>query len=349
MKKFFLYLSKHYLKNFLIITFALTFTTVLIDFLQHINKIEGFNRKILYSFFRFEEYLAFVYPLAIIFAAVATLYNFVEKNYLIVLESLSYTRKRLLKPFIVVSFIIYLIFLALHFTDFAYANNNAEEIKAKSNMHTLENLFFKYNNSFVFAKKLDMINKKFKDVTLYTIKGQKVDTILHFKEAYFKDKKWIAKDIEEKKLHYKNGVPTGYDSKKIKELEILKGYYPKVIKLLYEGKRMRIDDGIRAYILSKKQNIDTTKIVSSLLSKIIMPLYAIFLIVIIFYYTPISKRFFNKGKYLFYSIGSALLLWTLLYSLNMLSLAGTINPWLGQPLVIGVLALYAMYCYVRLD
>ena len=349
MKKIALYIAKHYLKNFLIITLALTFTTVLIDFLQNINKIEGFNRKILFSFFRFEEYLAFVYPLSMIFATVATLYSFIQKNYLIVFESLSYSRKRLLTPFLVVAFLIYLLFFFLHFTNFAYANNNAKEIKAKSNMQSLENLFFKYDDSFVFARELDIVHKKFKDVTLYKVKEQKLDTISHFKEAHFQNKKWIAKDIEQKRLNYKNGVPIGYDSKKIKELEILKGYYPKVIKLLYEGKRMRIDDGIKAYFLSKQQNIDTTKIISALIAKILMPLYAIFLIVIIFYYTPISKRFFNKGKYLFYSIGSALLLWTLLYSLNMLSLAGTINPWLGQPVVLALLALCALYCYVRLD
>ncbi len=349
MKKLFVYLAKHYLKNFLIITLALTFTTVLIDFLQHINKIEGFNRKILYSFFRFEEYLAFVYPLSMVFAAVSTFYTLIQKSHLIVIESLSYQRKTILKPFVIIAFLIYLLFFALQFTNFAYANNGAEEIKAKGDMQTLQNLFFKYNDSFVFAKKLDIVHKRFEDVTLYRKKGEKLQEILHFKEASFDNNRWIAKDIKKKILHYDGRKPIGYDMKSIKELEILKGYYPKVIKLLYEGKRMRIDDGIRAYILSKEQHIETKKILSSLIAKIVMPLYAIFLIVIIFYYTPISKRFFNKGKYLFYSIGSALLLWTLLYSLNMLSLAGTINPWLGQPIVIGVLALYAMYCFMKLD
>ena len=349
MKKLFFYLAKHYVKNFLIITLALTFTTVLIDFLQHINKIEGFNRKVLYSFFRFEEYLAFVYPLSMIFAAVTSFYALIQKNHLIVIESFSYTKKQIIKPFITLALFIYLLFLALQFTNFAYANNNVEEIKAKSNIHTLQNLFFKYNDSFVFAKELDIVHKKFKDVTLYKRDNERIDTIAHFKEAHFKNKAWIATNIEQKKLLYKEQEPIGYETKKIAQMEILKGYYPKVIKLLYEGKRMRIDDGIKAYLLSKEQNIETNKILSSLLGKIFMPLYALFLIVIIFYYTPISKRFFNKGKYLFYSIGSALLLWTLLYSLNMLSLAGTINPWLGQPLVIALLALYALYCYMKLD
>ncbi len=348
MKKISFYLSKHYIKNFLIITFFLSFVTVLIDFLQNINSFEGFNRVVLYLFYRFEDYLSFIYPLSIIFGAVWLFFNLIEKNYLIILESFSYSKKDLIKPIILSSIIIYLIFIALNFTNFAYANTKADEIKFKNrDFDTLNNLFFKYNNSFVFAKKLDIVNKKFNDVTLYKIKNYKIDSIYSFKEANFNNNRWIAKNIEIKKIKYNNSIPIGYDIKTLKSKDILKGYFPKVIKLLYEGKRMNISDGIKAYILSKSQNIDTSKVLSALFSKILTPLFSIFLIIIIFFNLPNSKRFFNKSKFLIYSIGLSLIVWTLLYSINILSLSGTINPLFGIPFIIFLLFIISLWYYFK--
>ena len=348
MKKEFKYLSFHFIKNFLIISLGLTFAAVLIDFIQRMNKIEGFNRKILYIFYNFEDYLFFVYPIALVFAAIYLLNSLVSKNHLLVFYSFGYKSKTILAPFLVVSFLIYAIFIALNFTDYAYANNNAKSIlHNKDRLSSLDNLFFKYNNSFVYAKSLDIINKRFNDVTLYNIKNEKLDSLLHFKSAEFKDGKWIAKDVEIKKLNYKDNKPSGYTISKEENLEILKGYFPKVIKLLYQGKRMSLDDGYRAFRLLKGQNIDDTKVKSALYSKLIMPLFAPILIVLIFLYTPLNRRFLNRGKYLFATVGLTLLVWSLLYSLNMLGLSGTINPDFGQPVVIFILLIVSIYLYIK--
>jgi len=104
--------------------FAFTFAATLIDALQHFDSIEGINRKILYFFYIFEDFLFFVYPLALVFGAVSTFYQLITKNYLVASYSLGYRRKSMLKPFIILPFLIYLLFISLDTTDFAYANAN---------------------------------------------------------------------------------------------------------------------------------------------------------------------------------------------------------------------------------
>jgi lipopolysaccharide export system permease protein len=344
----FRYLSYHFFKNFIIISFGLTFAAVFIDFIQYINKIEGFNRKVLYFFYNFEDYLFFIYPIALVFGALFTFYTLVLKNQLLALFSFGFNRGNLIKPFLVVSFLVYAIFIALNFTDFAYANNNARAIlDNKDRFASMKNLFFKYNNSFVYAKNLDIAQKRFDDVTLYNIKDEKLDSLLHFKSAKFANGKWIAKDVKIKTLKYKDGKPTGYKLSYKDSLEILKGYFPKVIKLLYQGKRMSLDDGYRAYRLLKMQNIDSTKVKSALYSKLVMPLFAPFMIAMIFLFTPVNRRFLSRGRYLLYSVGATLIVWSILYSANMLGLSGAIDPDFGQPLIILVLAIATFYLYFK--
>jgi len=180
---------------------------------------------------------------------------------------------------------------------------------------------------------------------LYNIKNKKLDSLLHFKSAKFENGKWIAKEVEVKRLIYKNNKPAGYSISLLDNLEILKGYFPKVIKLLYQGKRMSIDDGLKAFGLLKRQNIDNTKVKSALYAKLVMPLFAPLLIVVIFLYTPINRRFLSRGKYLLSTMGATLIVWSLLYSANMLGLSGAINPDLGQPLIILILFIVAVIVY----
>jgi len=133
----FIYISKHFIKNFLTIAFGLTFAAVFIDFIQYVNTIEGVNRKILYFFYNFEDYLMFIYPIALVFGAVFTIYSFISKNHLVAFYSFGFKQNNLLKPFVVVSLMAYLIFIALNFTDFAYANNNARAILDNKERFTL--------------------------------------------------------------------------------------------------------------------------------------------------------------------------------------------------------------------
>jgi len=346
--KAFSYLAKQYLKSFLIVAFGLTFAATLIDFIQYVDKIEGVNRRFLYFYYTFSDYFLFIYPIAFVFGAIITFSTLIWKNHLIAFSSFGYNKNSLIKPFLAVFLSIYLIVFALNFTTFAYSGDSARAILDKRELFkSLNNIFFKYNNNFVFAKKMDVVNKEFKDVTLYIVKNGRLDELLYFDKAKFKNKKWVAYNIKKKVIKYKDLKPQGYSVSKIDKEEILKGYYPKVVRLLYEGKRMSIDDGFRALALLNKQGIDNAKVKSALYTKIVMPLFAPFLIMIIFALLPMHKRFLSRAKFLAFTMGSTLIVWTILYSVNMLGINGVIPVDFGQPVIILILALIATTTWLR--
>ncbi len=334
----FLYIAKQYFKNFLMVALGLTFAATLIDFIEHFGQVEGANRKFLYFYYIYCDYLVFIYPIALVFGAIITFFNLLWRNHLVAFLSFSYRKSRLIKPFFAVFAIVYIFIVALSFTKFAYYGDSARAlIENRQLFKSLDNIFFKYNNDFVFAKKMDVVKKEFSDVTLYTTKNNRLVELSHFKKAKFKNKKWIATNIEKKILQYSNGKPEGYKVIHIEKETILKSYYPKVVRLLYEGKRMSIKDAIRALALLKEQGIDNSKVKSALYTKVVMPLFAPILIIMIFAMLPIHRRFVSRAKYLVSTMGATLIIWTLLYSVNMLSINGTIPADLGQPLVIFVL------------
>jgi len=346
--KLFFYLAKQYFKSFVIVAFGLTFAASLIDFVQYVGNIEGVNRKVLYFYYTFSDYFLFVYPIAFIFAAIIVFSNLVWKNHLLAFSSFGYEKSSVLKPFITVFVIVYFIIFILNFTQFAYSGDSARAILDKRQLfNSLHNIFFKYNSNFVYAKKMDVVNKELKGVTLYIINNNKLSELLHFKSAKFKNKMWIATNVEKKVLKYKNNKPIGYKILHVKKESILKGYYPKVVRLLYEGERMSIYDGFKALTLLSKQKIDSSKVKSALYTKVLMPLFAPALIIMILAYLPLHRRFLSRAKYLVTTMGLTLIVWTILYSVNMLSINGVIPVDLGQPFVIILLYLLAFYIWFK--
>ena len=346
--KAFSYLAKQYLKSFLIVAFGLTFAATLIDFIQYVDKIDGVNRRFLYFYYTFSDYFLFIYPIAFVFGAIITFSNLIWKNHLVAFSSFGYDKNRLIKPFLAVFLIIYLTLFTLNFTSFAYSGDSARAILDKRELFkSLNNIFFKYDNNFVFAKEMDVVNKEFKDVTLYIVKNGRLSNLLHFDKAKFKNGKWIAYNIEKKVIKYKDSKPQGYKIFKIAKEEVLQGYYPKVVRLLYEGKRMSIDDGFRALALLNQQGIDNSKVKSALYTKIVMPLFAPFLIMIIFALLPMHKRFLSRAKFLAFTMGSTLIVWTILYSVNMLGVNGVIQVDFGQPVVVLILAIISIISWIK--
>jgi len=341
----FLYLSKKYIKNFLLIAFALVFTITLITLAS--NQIDGFNRKILYSFYIFEDFLQIFYPMALVLGALLTFYQLIVNNHLLAFSSLSYKKSNLIKPFLYISFAVYFIFLALDFTPFAYAYSNANTILKGKEENRVKNMFFKYNDSFVYAKSLDVVNREFKDVKIYKIKDLKLQKILDFDSAKFVKDRWIAKNVKVKTFKYNNQKPIGVEVDSRDKIEVLKGYYPRVIKLLYEGKRVDLANGIKAIALLKEQHIDSSQVRSTLYSKLLIPLIAPFLILIFFSFAPLHKRVASLGGYLFWTMGGTIVGFIVIYTLNVFSKSSAINPNYVLPVVIFVTFIYSVYLWFK--
>ncbi len=342
-----LYLIKHYLKNFFILLIGMSFAVVLIDLMQHITSLlGGVNLKILYLFYRWESILALIYPVVLVLALVMTKMSFVKENRWVALYSFGYSAKTLLKPLFLSGLVIYLIFISLQFTRFSYSKDSADAILHRSEAKLEVNeLFFKYNNDFVYVKELDPVKKIIYDVTVFVIDKKDVKTIITFPKAKYKDGRWVAKDVTIKIKKYSDGKLSGYDIKKLNTLQILEGYKPKVVKLIYEGHSLTLIDGWNAYILLKRQGLDTTKIKALLYNKVVMPIFALAMMVIFFFKIPSYQRFMRRELVWAGAIGITLATWGVLHALFWLASSGVVTPDFAQPPIIILLSIYAIYLY----
>ncbi len=156
-----------------------------LDFLIGGIHLPSFNIKVLYIFNRWQESLNLLYPLAIIFGGIWTKISFIKQNTLGALYALGVSRVELFKPFLFVSFSTYLLFVGLNFTPFATASDIANSIKKHEyNSRYTEDLFFKYNNSFVYIKRLIPEEKRLEGLTIFLLKDNKVIEIQEAKEQY---------------------------------------------------------------------------------------------------------------------------------------------------------------------
>ena len=90
----FRYISKLYIKNLLAILFGLSFAFAMIDYFQHVQRLNvSSNYQILYIFYMWQEALGLLYPLAIVFAAIMTKLALVRNNTMGALHAFGYNKK----------------------------------------------------------------------------------------------------------------------------------------------------------------------------------------------------------------------------------------------------------------
>ena len=165
------------------------------------------------------------------------------------------------------------------------------------------------------------------------------------KKAIYKDNSW---HIDTADILIKPD-DIGFESKgmkvrETKEIRILYGFKPKMIDQVYEGKvNFTIPNAIDAFILLTKQHSNTDVIKSALYKIFIYPFFVPSLVVIIFFFVPISARFLNTSLFSFGAVVSSLIIWSLLFTLGELSNHKTISSELGIILPIILLFLIAIW------
>ncbi len=343
-KRSFLYIAKHYLKNFLILLIGLSLAIVFIDFLQHAPRLKGgVNQKILYAFYTWEYMVSLIYPLVILMAMAWTQISFIYSNLFVALFSFGFGRRYLLLPFLTSGIFIYILFTALQMTPFAYGKDRAERIlHANRYKESLNDLFFKYNDFFVYASRLDPIRKTLENGMVFEVWQNRVLRTVHFKSASFHKGVWIASDalVRTKRFDSK-GELAGFEDRHVKNLILLRGYRPKVFRKIYEGGSFSLLDSLDALRLLKRQGLSVYKVKAIIYNKLLMPLFALAMMVIFFYRTPLYHRFVRKEELWTALLGSSLLLWALLYALFRLGMNGVIDPDFAQTLPIAFLILFA--------
>jgi lipopolysaccharide export system permease protein len=128
-KLYFSYIARHYLINFIALLLGLSVAFAMIDYFQHSQQLHfSSNYLIYYIFLIWQEALAQLYPIAIVFAGIMTLISLVKSSNMVVLYSFGYTKRQLFLPFFAVSMMIYIAFVGLHTTQFSYAKDKAQSM-----------------------------------------------------------------------------------------------------------------------------------------------------------------------------------------------------------------------------
>jgi lipopolysaccharide export system permease protein len=344
---YFRYLANHYTKNLLAILFGLSFAFAAIDYFQHMQKLDlSSNYKILYIFYMWQEALGLLYPLAIVFAVIMTKLSFVKNNTMGAFHTFGYTKKRLFSPIFMVAFLTYAVFIYLQTTEFSYAKDKANMLLQKQlHAYNVNDVFFKYNDTFVYIRKLDPIGKKIEGITIFKVAGYQVRYTIKAPLAVFNGEEWIAQDATVKTHIYQNGELVRYSVDRKERIATLHGYKPKIIESLYEGKALNIIDAYNTWKLLDTQHLNSDKIRATMYDKVIVPLFALALILILFFKIPFHARMMNFGAVVALSLGVTFLIWGILFGLAQIGSNGVLIPEFTAILPVFLLWIYAIYVY----
>ena len=159
----FKYVSVHYLKYFFIILTALVLFLVGFDYMENANKLSSSaNLVLIYLVYKAFFAIDMLLPLSLIFAMISTKILLIRSNALVSFYSLGYTRVDILRPFVVVSTSIIILFIALHaLPSFSRADEFSNNIRKHAQyLSPTRNLFFTYKNQYVYFSKCYLFKKR---------------------------------------------------------------------------------------------------------------------------------------------------------------------------------------------
>jgi lipopolysaccharide export system permease protein len=272
--------------------------------------------------------------------------TFVKQGTMGALHAFGYTKRRLVIPIMLVATLTYGIFIYLHTTEFSYAKDRADALlENQLNAYDVNDLFFKYNDTFVYMKKLDPVHKRFEDITIFKVEGHKVLYTIHAPYALFDGEEWDARNALLKTHIYEKGELVRYEVAHQKSIKTLNGYKPKIIESLYEGKALNIVDAYNTWRLLKKQHLNSDKIRAAFYEKTVMPLFALALAIILFFKLPFHARMMRFGLMIAMAIGTTFVVWGVLFGLYQIGSNGVLSPEITAVLPIVLLWIYTLYVY----
>jgi len=344
----FKYISFHYLKYFFIILGALMLFVVGFDYMQHVSELSK-SANLLLIYLVYESFYAIdlLLPLSLVFAMISTKIFLIRSNALVSFFSLGYSRVDVLKPFVMVSTTIIILFISLHsWSSFSRAQEFSRNIRQHAQyLNPTRDLFFAYKGKYVYFSKLLPLQERAEGVRVFNIKKDSLKAVIVASSAKYRDGFWnIKKGDLITKPDDLSLVSAGIKVTDANDLKILQGFRPKMLDQVYEGKvNFTIADAIDAIILLENQNIDTRTIKGALYKIFIYPFFVPCLIVIIFFFVPMSVRFLNVSLFSFAAILATLLTWGVLMMLLELSNNKTIPSEVGIIAPIMILFLLALW------
>jgi lipopolysaccharide export system permease protein len=343
----FKYIAYHYLKYFFIILGALVMFLVGFDYMGSAEELsKSANLLLIYIVYKSFYAIDMLLPLALIFSMISTKIFLIRSNALVSFYSLGYSRVDILRPFVVVSSVAIMLFISLHsWSNFARADEFSNNIKSNSQyLNPTRDLFFAYKGQYVYFSELLPLQEKVVGIRVFSIKNDSLKEVLVASNAVYRDGYWNIKEAD----LIEKPDDLSFDSHGIKVdkengLKILEGFRPKMLDQVYEGKvNFTISNAIDAILLLNDQNVNTSSIKGALYKIFIYPLFVPCLIVIIFFFVPMSVRFLNVSLFSFGAILATLLIWGILFMLIELSNNKTISSEMGVIAPVAILFFIAL-------
>jgi len=341
------YLLAKYIKYFLIILISLELFFVGINLLQYYSRLpDSANLQLLYVMYDVFFTLTITLPLSLVFGWIVTLTFLIKDNILVSFYSLGVSKRDVLLPILLITTFFTLILIGLQTTSLAYSYEEKDKIlKNKYFINEQNNIFLKYNEYFVYFKKLYPVEKKAEDIHIFKIKDKDIVEIIVGKKAFYQNNKWYV--IDTKIINKPTDIDWNNSKLNVsyeKFLYTLEGFEPSIISNVYKGKaQYSIIDAIRTILLLDSQEFNTNKIKSILYSQIVTPFFVLPLIIIIFIFVSPSSRFFNTAFFISISIFSTLSAWGFVFLLQKLALGSIV---LAEIAIILPVILFFVFAYI---
>ncbi|MRJ03345.1 MAG: LptF/LptG family permease [Epsilonproteobacteria bacterium] len=337
-------LIREYLKYFFLILLSLILFFVTLEYLQSMRSLpEAANLQALYLIYKSFYAIDVLMPITVVFAMIALKLHLIRSNELVAFYSLGYSRKQIIRPLFLTAVGLTLLYLALHLTSFTYADEYAKNIKRYQGLtSSTQDLFFKYDNSYAYFKRLYPLQRLARDVRIFDVKGTTLERVVFAQEAKFEDGVW---KIEDALVIYNLGDRIREERR---DLSVLAGFRPKILDSVYEGKsNISLLDALYALTLLQKQHVSTAKLRAVIYSQLFFPFFAPLVMIIIFYFVPVSARLANLNLFVFGAILFSLILWGVLFMLTKLAFNQTILPEIAILLPMALLAVTAFWLYKK--
>ncbi len=324
------YILKKYLLNFFVVLASLQLFFVGMDFFQNSKDIpSSANLQLLYLMYNSFFTLTLTLPLSLVFGWIVTLVIFVRNNELVAFSSLGAKRYNIYSPVIYISLVLILILIFIQMTPLAYSYEQKKKIVDGNYFtNTKSDIFLKYNDNFIYFKKLLPLQKQAEDIHIYKIKDNDIVETIIAKKAYFQNDKWYIVDAKiVKKPNQLNFKTSKLEVRYEKFLNTLEGFKPKILDSVYEDRStFSILDAISALILLSKQDVNTDRIRAAIYYDTIIPFFVLPLMMLILTYTSHNRRFFNIGTFTSFAIFGTLVVWGVFFMLHKFSNSGVMKP-----------------------
>jgi len=341
------YVGWLYFKYFVIIFIALTLFYVGIDILTNLKDMPASaNLKLLYFGLTSLTAVNYVLPLALIFALITSKFSMIRSNELVSFYALGIDKNRLIKPPFYIALAITFIYVGLNFTPFAYAYEYGRNIVKLSNLsRTSSDIFLKFEGKFVYVDSLNPISGEAKDVRIFDIDSNNLRSATFGESGKFIDDAWLLKNAKIVNLpqNIKLGEK-GLDIKTPSELKTLENFKPKTIESASaESSAITIPDAVDYILAFKDEGIGLNSTKTTLYNLAFAPFFAPFMVLIIYYFLPITGRFFNLALKSFIFTIASLCVWGALFVMMRFARNGVVSPEVGVLLPIILLGAYAFY------